>query len=347
MMRTSMGILIVILLLTAAAPGFCWRVFPLVSYSSTNGFLFGGVASHNMMPPFRPFAFSTMAYMYTGGSLYAGPELLFPAGPGMVRIRAEYSVNKSKKFYGWGNGGDGDVYAEYESENQELSCSYNYTPSFSLMLTGGGRLLHSTAYGRQDSPLWSSSPSEAYGSIWTAGPYVHLRAAFPSFLEGYTSLDLDHQFGGDHSYSKAELALACFTPITPYSIPALRLGISRHFSSASTPFQLLPSLGGSEGLRGYSDGRFRGDWSVLANLEFRQRIFSLRLDEEVSMDFGIVAFGDAGQTADDLSELRWDGFHLDAGLGARVGIPGGATLRADFALSPEGLGIQIGLGQLF
>ena len=346
-MRTSTGLLVLVLLMTAAAPGLAWRVFPLVSYSSSNGFLLGGVATHNMMPPFRPFAFSTMAYMYTGGSLYAGPEFMFPAGSGMVRLRLEYSVNKKEKFYGWGNEGDGDVHAGYESETQELMCSYNFAPSMRLVLTGGGSLVHSTAYGREDSPLWSTSPTDVYGSTWTGGPFVGVRASFPALLEGYASLDLDHQFGGNYSYSRAELALAVFTPVGPGSIPALRLSAVKHFNSPSTPFQYLPSLGGSAGLRGYSDGRFRGDWSILANLEFRQRILSLRLDEDISMDFGLVAFGDAGQVADSPDEMRWDRFHLDAGLGARIGIPGGGTLRADFALSPEGLGIQMGLGQLF
>jgi hemolysin activation/secretion protein len=127
----------------------------------------------------------------------------------------------------------------------------------------------------------------------------------------------------------------------------VRVRLSRHIGSGSTPFPFLPSLGGSSGLRGYSDGRFTGDWALLVNAELRQRIFSLAVDEENRFDFALVLFGDAGQVADHMEVFRWDRFHLDGGLGARMSLPGGGSLRADFALSPEGLGIQMGLGELF
>ncbi|MCD4700295.1 MAG: BamA/TamA family outer membrane protein [Candidatus Aegiribacteria sp.] len=155
------------------------------------------------------------------------------------------------------------------------------------------------------------------------------------------------QFGSDISYSASECALAVFTPIGSSTTPALRMKVERHVGTDSTPFSFLPSLGGGSGLRGYSDSRFGGNWSLLGNLELRQRIISLSIDEHNTMNFSLVLFGDAGQVADHLDETRWNRFHLDVGIGARISLPGGGVLRVDFARSPEGLGIQMGLGELF
>ncbi|MCK4505972.1 MAG: hypothetical protein KAW14_10160, partial [Candidatus Aegiribacteria sp.] len=92
---------------------------------------------------------------------------------------------------------------------------------------------------------------------------------------------------------------------------------------------------------------FGGSWTLLANLELRQRLLTFKIDENNTIELGVVLFGDAGQVADDPDEVRWNRFHLDGGLGLRITIPGGGTLRVDFAISPEGHGIQLAFGELF
>ncbi|MEN8208456.1 MAG: BamA/TamA family outer membrane protein [Candidatus Fermentibacteria bacterium] len=333
--------------LLCALPLHAWRVFPLISYSSTSGVLFGGIVSNNMIPPFKPFGFSAMAYMYTDGSIFAEPTVLFPAGNGLVTLSASYKVRKEVKFFGWGNGGDNDLYANYNAEMQDISASYNFSPLSGLTLTGGLLCRHSTVYDRSDSELWSDSPTEEYGSRWTGGPFVESTWIIPAGISGYVSAGGDLQLGDDDPYYSAECALAVFAPIGSSTTPAFRMKIERHIGAASTPFSYLPSLGGSSGLRGYSDARFGGNWVLLSNLELRQRILSFSIDENNTMDVSLVLFGDAGQVADHLDECHLNRFHLDGGAGLRLSMPGGASLRVDFAKSPEGLGIQMGLGELF
>jgi hypothetical protein len=335
------------LLLLLATPGFAWRVFPLVSYSSSSGFLLGGVITHNMVPPFSPFALSSMAYYYTGGSLYAGPELLVPAGETLLGFRTDYSVDRAKKLYGWGNDGDEDFRVTADLEVQELTASCTCNPLGSILFRGGLLTRHSTVYDRSADGPWDTYPSSGFGSTWTVGPWADAVWPVPVPLNARLAAGFDLQLADGSSYSECDLALAASVPVGPSTEPAMRIRVVRHFDSASTPFPFLPSLGGDTGLRGFADGRFGGDWALLANLELRQRLVTVRLDEQTSMSFGLVLFGDAGQVADRLEETRWNRFHLDSGLGARITIPGGGTLRADFALSPEGLGIQMGLGELF
>lgn len=346
-MRFRTRTAVVLITLLCSFPLHAWKLIPLLSYSSSAGVLIGGIVNHNMVPPFKSFGFSAMAYGYTDGSISAEPKIVFPAGSGLVTLNAGYHVNKKNKFFGWGNRGDSELYGYYNAEIQDFCGSCHFSPFSGLVMTGGLLCRHSTVYDISDEQLWSQSPTDEYGSCWTAGPSIAGNWYFPALLSGYVSAGYDMQLGNDISYSNAECALSVFTPLSNSTTPAYRMKIERHIGTSSTPFPFLPSLGGSAGLRGYNNARFGGDWALLCNLELRQRIVSFEIDEDNTMDLSLVLFGDAGQVADHLNECRWNRFHLDGGLGARITLPGGGTLRVDCALSPEGLGIQMGLGELF
>lgn len=343
--RTLTAVLAILLLVSY--PAMAWKVFPVLSYSSSSGFLLGGVVNHNMLPPFRPVAFSTMSYIYTDGSVHASPKLLIPSGNGIIEIQLSYDTRRENDFYGWGNKGSNDVSAQYSSEIQKLMLSWHTALVRDLALSTGISVHHSTIYERENSLLWQQSPQQSFESTWTAGPFAEAVWNLPAFIDGYLTSGLNIQTDGDFVYSTADASAAVFLPLGSSTLPASRVRIVKHSGTDSTPFSFLPSLGGSSGLRGYSDGRFRGNWSLLANVELRRDILSLRLDSENVFELSLVLFGDAGQVADHLSECRWDRFHLDGGIGARMTLPGGGSLRADFALSPEGLGVQMGLGELF
>lgn len=347
MMKIKNAIPILAAIMLLAVPVSGWKVVPLISYSSSSGVLLGGVVNHNMIPPFRPYGFSTMAYVYTDGSISAGPSLLIPSGNGMFHIGLNYLADRENKFFGWGNGGSDDSYDEYAAETADGSVSYSFSPFEGFLLTLGASGRHSTVYDRTDGDLWQQSPSNVYGSTWTGGPLLRSRWNFPRLIEGYMTGEFDLQTDGGDSYWRSRAAIASFLPMGPSTLAGLRIRLGRQTGSGTTPFPFLPSLGGSSGLRGYDDGRFMGDWTLLANLELRQRLFALQLDETSSFEFSVVLFGDAGQVADHLDLMAWDRFHLDGGLGFRLSLPEGGSLRADFALSPEGLGIQMGLGELF
>ena len=346
-MKLRVKTIIILITLLCTLPLHAWKIFPLVSYSSSSGVLMGGIVNNNMTPPFKPFGFSSIAYCYTNGGIFAEPKILFHAGGGLVTLNANYYVKKKDKFFGWGNQGDNELYEYYDSEIQELSGSYNFSPLPGLVLTGGILYSHSTVYNRLDTPLWDDSPTKEFCSRWTGGPFVESNWIIPAYINGYVSAGGDMKLGGEIPYYSTECALSVFTPIGSSTTPAFRMKVERHIGTASTPFSFLPFLGGSSGLRGYNDGRFGGNWALLSNLELRQKIVSFQIDENNTMDFSLVLFGDAGQVADHLNECGWNRFHLDGGLGARISLPGGGTLRADFAVSPEGLGIQMGLGELF
>lgn len=288
-----------------------------------------------------------MAHMFTNGSVYVKPEFYFPLDSGLMNIKAEYQTDNDNSFYGWGNDGDEDINSSYDRQMQCLSGIYRFSPASGLTLSTGIRINHSTVYDRSEDTLWATSPCSDYGSLWSAGPLIEAHWFFPSLITGYTSIEMEHQMGSDFSYSNAVASLAFFTPIGTSTTPALRIRGVKHFGTSETPFPYLPGLGSNTGLRGYHDRRFGGSWTFLANLELRQRLFSFKIDESNTIEIGVVLFGDGGQVADNLDEVQWNRFHLDGGLGLRVTIPGGGTLRFDFAVSPEGPGMQMAFGELF
>lgn len=346
-MRSILLRALFMLLAFSAGHASAWEAVPLLSYSSSSGVLFGGVITHNMIPPFSPFGFSAMAYVYTDGSFEAGPGFLVPAGSGLLSLDLSYRARREDRFFGWGNGGSNEDFETYSSEVGEASAAWSFSPLPGFVLTPGVICRHSTVYNRSQEGLWNSLPASEFGSRWTAGPSAEGRWLLPAPLHGYMTAAHRLQFGDGISYNRTDASLALFAPLGNSTVPAFRTVLSNHRGSASTPFPFMPSLGGSSGLRGYSDGRFMGDWALLCNVELRQRVLTLPVKDEEVISFSLVLFGDAGQVADRFGGLAMRSFHLDAGLGARMSVPGGATLRADFALSPEGPGIQMAIGELF
>jgi hypothetical protein len=110
-----------------------------------------------------------------------------------------------------------------------------------------------------------------------------------------------------------------------------RLSAARSWSM-DRPFQL--TLGGREGVRGYSQDAFPGGRRFLASLEDRFPVY-----ESEIVDAGIAFFGDLGRAwGQDVPYGVDSGWRSSVGVGVRANLPGGAlrTVRADFTLPLSG-----------
>ena len=104
------------------------------------------------------------------------------------------------------------------------------------------------------------------------------------------------------------------------------------------PFFMLPTLGGSSSLRGYSSLRFRDENSLLLQGEWR--IMASRfLDTSV--------FYDAGKVTASKSDLNLDGLRHDYGFGLRFHGPISTPLRVELAKSREGLVLVVATSAAF
>jgi hypothetical protein len=94
------------------------------------------------------------------------------------------------------------------------------------------------------------------------------------------------------------------------------------------PFYMLPSLGGSRAMRGFTSFRYRGNHRMLGSLEYRWTPARF-------MDMAI--FYDAGKVAMRRSDLDFNDLESAYGIGARFHGPVGTIMRWELAHSREHL----------
>jgi hypothetical protein len=92
------------------------------------------------------------------------------------------------------------------------------------------------------------------------------------------------------------------------------------------PYYLLPSLGGSRNVRGYSTFRFRDRHRILGSAEYRWT---------PSRFLDMAIFYDAGKVTSRRSDLDFSGLESSYGMGMRVVTLTGTALRIELARSRE------------
>jgi hypothetical protein len=104
------------------------------------------------------------------------------------------------------------------------------------------------------------------------------------------------------------------------------------------PFFMMPTLGGSSTLRGYTSLRFRDQNSLLLQGEWRI-MASRYLDSAV--------FYDAGKVTARRSDLDFDGLKHDYGFGVRFHGPISTPLRVELARGSDGLILVVATSAVF
>jgi len=104
------------------------------------------------------------------------------------------------------------------------------------------------------------------------------------------------------------------------------------------PFYLMPTVGGSEDLRGYREFRYRDRDSLVFNLEYRWEAFS---------GLDLALFGDAGDVYHKASDIQLDKLKTSYGFGFRFNTERSVFLRIDFGFSPEGMRTFVKFNHVF
>ena len=116
------------------------------------------------------------------------------------------------------------------------------------------------------------------------------------------------------------------------------------------PYWALPSLGGSNTLRGYLGDRFTDRAALHASLEWRLWVIprghaftkTIRIER-----LGIAPFVDVGSVADTPEHLSNSTIRQSIGLGFRAMFERTAVFRLDIAKSPEQIGFNFNFGMAF
>lgn len=131
-------------------------------------------------------------------------------------------------------------------------------------------------------------------------------------------------FGGSYSFLNVKSDFRYFKHLGKGHILANQSLI--HFIIGEAPFQMLPTFGGAEQLRGYKRGQFRESTFILNQTEYRFPLYK-RLS-------GIL-FVSAGNVFSETNKLN--GLKISGGVGLRLRVnETGLNLRADMAKQPKG-----------
>ncbi|NCF98749.1 MAG: BamA/TamA family outer membrane protein [Planctomycetia bacterium] len=120
-------------------------------------------------------------------------------------------------------------------------------------------------------------------------------------------------------------------------------------SSGELPFWSLPSLGGSNSLRGSISGRWRGQHAWSAGAEWRPWVIpeGFAIYEDIRLERGGFAlFLDLGSVSESLDQLIEEPVHYSYGIGLRFTFERQALFRADLGRSDDGemnMSIRYGL----
>jgi hypothetical protein len=150
--------------------------------------------------------------------------------------------------------------------------------------------------------------------------YRHL--AYPE-RGGLAEMTFDVARGDDTEFSRLGAEVQLFQPLFwKERVLAGRARLDKVFPSAGLiSYADLPTLGGSQRLRGYKRGTYRGEGALLLALEYRWPVWDT---------WNAFLFWEEGQVFDDFDQIEGDGF------GSSIGA--GLTLRSEQAYM---LGLRI------
>jgi outer membrane protein assembly factor BamA len=163
-----------------------------------------------------------------------------------------------------------------------------------------------------------------------------------AFAEASTEL-----LGSDADYIKAGGEGIYLKPYLDRRLVVVVRGLFEALSGpASTPFEVLPTLGGVDTLRGFGENRFYGDARVLFDAEVRASVLRARIFG-VNAELQVAPFVDVGKVFDSWEQLFHSRFEVTPGIGFRGLAPPSVVGHIEFAYSREGPAIYVGLDYPF
>ena len=129
------------------------------------------------------------------------------------------------------------------------------------------------------------------------------------------------------------------------------IGVFVEWTQGDLPFYFLPTLGGTQSLRGYAPHRWTARAAWHAGVEYRLWVMprgfwvipgSVRIER-----IGIAFFYEVGGVANELSDLQDEDVLSSAGVSIRISLERTGLFRGDIGFSDEGTNIAGGCKTAF
>ncbi|MEQ1757691.1 MAG: BamA/TamA family outer membrane protein [Vicinamibacterales bacterium] len=153
--------------------------------------------------------------------------------------------------------------------------------------------------------------------------------------------DYNQTSAGTHSFRRVDAEVQQFVPLMRENwVLAFRGLVSTTDADAGqdVPYFLMPELGGSRLLRGYSSWRFRDRNRMLISGEYRWTAGPL---------VDMAVFVDAGKVTARRADLNFKNLEVSRGIGVRIHTPSATVTRLEVARSHEGTSLILSFSPSF
>lgn len=110
------------------------------------------------------------------------------------------------------------------------------------------------------------------------------------------------------------------------------------FTSAGTPWSMLPRLGGSKRMRGYYEGQYNDHNMITFQVELRQRIWRR---------IGCTVWGGAGNVFNSFPDFKWGHTLPNYGIGLRWEFKKRINIRIDYGFGKRTSGFMFNINEAF
>ena len=265
-----------------------------------------------------------------------------------AEIRSTYRNSPREAFFGTGNNTRSEDEANYRLEDRTVAGQVGIRLSKNVKAgttvgwvnttigQGTNSLVPSVGEGFQAEPTYLRTGAfvdvdtrDEPGNPRAGGRYLAKLSSFQdrdAGLHNFTQYDVEVQQYIPFFNQRRVIALRAKTTLTQTS------------DGKEIPFYMLPTMGGSEDVRGFENFRFRDRNMVVVNAEYRWEAFS---------GLDVALFADAGQVAAKKSEMSFRDMKTAAGIGFRFNTARKVFYRVDIGFSREGTRIFMKFGNVF
>ena len=273
-----------------------------------------------------------------------------------MEVRTFYQTAPEETYFGTGNDTDADNRTNYLREDRSVAAQIGVRAAKHLRVgvhsgfldttVGEGRSARNPSVGEvfnlADLPAIQGQPRYVIGGAFFDADYRDEPGnprAGRRFVARWSSFN-DRDFGR-YDFMQYDVEVQQYIPFfNQRRVIALRAKstLTGTGDGQSIPFYMLPTLGGSDDLRGFADFRFRDRNMVAVNAEYRWEAFS---------GLDVALFADAGQVARSARDFRVRDMNTAAGFGFRFNTAKKVFLRIDVGFSNEGARVFMKFGNVF
>lgn len=261
------------------------------------------------------------------------------------RMRIHYDVNFSSvatRFWGIGYernvNDDNESTYKYLNSQAEVHFLWRLAPNFYI----GPTIMFDYINGRkfQKPWLWEGEDHRTF-NLGVGFTIQYDNRDFLTNASHGVYLRIDQRFNprfllNRYAFSGTALQLAYYHPLWRSATIAMQFRST--FTYGNTPWGLLPTLGGSDNMRGYFEGRYRDKCEMDACIELRQHVWRRN---------GLAVWIGAGTVFPSLSALRWNKVLPNYGIGYRWEFKKRVNVRLDLGFGKHQTGIIFSINEAF